>query len=97
MKVGDKVKISGHKKPWTVKALSERYAILTTPFNPKRTVLYTIIDFKYRVRNRNNLVFNIYDYKAQEDIDQCLKDLESGEVELSKRGLVKLEDHITRN
>lgn len=94
MKIGDKIKLEDQKQRFTVKALSDRYAILTKPFNPRKTVIYTIIDFKTRERNRNNLVFNIYDYAKQEDIDECLKDLENGDVGLSRRGILKLEDYI---
>lgn len=94
MEIGDKIKLSNGKQRFTVKALSKRYAILTKPFNPKHTVIYTIIDFKERKKNRNDLVFNVYDYTKQEDIDQCLKDLESGKCSLSERGIVDLEDYI---
>ena len=96
MKLGDKIKLGNQKQRFTVKAINNRYAILTKPFNLKHTVIYTIIDFKERKRNRNNLVFNIYDYSKQEDIDQCLKDLESGEVELSYRGIRELEKNLIK-
>jgi hypothetical protein len=75
LKVGDKIWFEDEKQGYTVKACDDRYAICTKPFNPLKTVLYTIVDFKEGIRGRNNLIFNIYDYKKQEDIDECLKDL----------------------
>lgn len=48
LKVGDRVKLGATKRQWTVRGVTAegRFAILTQPFNPKRTVLYTVIDFK---------------------------------------------------
>ncbi|HEX7313274.1 MAG TPA: hypothetical protein VF297_05110 [Pyrinomonadaceae bacterium] len=93
LSVGAKVKFEAEKGPYTVKACSERYAICTKPFNPKRTVIYTIVDFERDVRGRNNLVFNVYDYAAQADIDKCLRDLEDPQsvVEVSHRNCVDLD------
>ncbi|GAB0156211.1 hypothetical protein CHRYSEOSP005_14750 [Chryseobacterium sp. Alg-005] len=51
----------------------------------KDNPVYSIIDFQENWKAPNNLIFNHYDYSKQKDIDECLKDLESGEVELSKR------------
>lgn len=73
--LGAKIWFAGERQGYTVKACDSRYAICTKPFNSLRTVLYTIVDFKEGIRGRNNLIFNIYDYKKQEDIDQCLDDL----------------------
>lgn len=89
--VGDKVKFEAEKGAYTVKARSARFAICTKPFNLKRTVIYTIVDFERDVRGTNNLVFNVYDYAKQEDVDACLRDLEAGEVEVSYRNCVELD------
>lgn len=91
IKVNDKVYFSSEKAPYTVKAFDGRYAICTKPYNFKKTVMYTIVDFKEDKRSTNNLVFNIYDYKVQKDIDQCLKDLRSGEIQLSRRNSIGLD------
>jgi len=88
---GTRVKFEAEKGAYTVKARSERFAICTKPFNPKRTVIYTIVDFERDVRGANNLIFNIYDYAKQEDIDACLRDLEAGNVEVSYRNCVELD------
>jgi hypothetical protein len=90
LKVGDKVYFYGEKRPYTIKAADDRYAICTKPFNLKRTVLYTIIDFKNEIRSTNYWIFNPYDYAVQEDIDECMRDLQSGKCELSRRNSVGL-------
>ena len=88
--VGTKILFDEEPVHYTIKALSERYAICTRLYNPKRTVIYTIIDFKEGVRGTNNLVFNIYDYKEQSDIDACMKDLINGECEITRRNRIDL-------
>jgi len=89
IKVNDKVYFKSEKASYTVKAFDGRYAICTKPYNFKRTVMYTIVDFKEDIRSTNDLVFNIYDYKVQDDINKCLRDIKSGELKLSKRNSVK--------
>lgn len=93
LEIGDKVYFATDKKPFTVKATNEQFTILTKPFNLQHTVLYTIIDWQQGYRNRNNMIFNPYDYAIQEDIDQCLKDLCEPQpiVEISHRGKVELD------
>lgn len=65
--VGTKVKFVSEKRPYTVQASDERYAICTKPFNIYRTVLYTIIDFKEQIRGPENLVFGF----GAETREQC--------------------------
>ena len=55
--VGDKIKFASEAQRYTVQARSNRYAICTKPFNARRTVIYTIIDFERGVRGRDNLIF----------------------------------------
>lgn len=96
LKIGDKIKFKSEKQKYTVKAKSDRFLICTKPYNLKRTVIYIIIDLERLVRGANNLIFNMYDYKVQEDIDQCLKDLELDEtLEVSHRNCVKLDVEIS--
>jgi hypothetical protein len=100
LKVGDKIKFESERKKYTVKAKSDRYLICTKPFNPKHTVLYTIIDLKRLVRGPDNSIFGIYDYGVQEDIDRCLMALEKdsrsdwGDFEVSHRRSIKLDIEI---
>lgn len=103
LKVNDKIKL-GYGHIWTVKAVSERYVICTKPYRKIKNVWYTILDFERQIRGTHNYVFSPYDMSIQEDIDQCLKDLISGEIEISHRRNVPLEeievikkDEIIRN
>lgn len=45
--------------PYRVRAIGDRYVVCTKPFNPKRTVLYTVIDLVENVRGTENLVFGM--------------------------------------
>ena len=89
-KVGDKIKFVEEKHPYTIRACNDRFLICTKPFNPKHTVLYTIVDLQEGIRGRNWWVFNIYEYKDDADCKQCLDDLISGECEISYRHRIKL-------
>lgn len=93
LEVGDKIFFVTDKRSYTVKATNELFTICTKPLNIHKTCLYTIIDWRQHKRNRNNMIFNPYDYMKQEDIDQCLKDLTDPEhvTEISHRGAVKLD------
>lgn len=68
------------------------FCTFTEAFNHfKDAPVYSILDFKLEKRAPNNLVFSDYDYWKQEDIDKCMIDLHSGEVELSQRNGYDLE------
>jgi hypothetical protein len=97
LKVGDKVKFSSEKQRYTVREKSEKFIICTKPFNVKKTVLYTIIDLERLVRGTNDRVFNPYDYMIQEDIEECLRDLELCKVEVSHRNCVMLDIEVPSN
>lgn len=53
--IGDKVYVPGEKRPYTDRVRDDRYIICTKPYNPKRTVLYFIIDL---VRNGEHLMID---------------------------------------
>lgn len=57
--VGSRVKFRSEVQRYTVQASDERFAICTKPFNPRRTVLYSIIDFVEGVRGPEDLVFGM--------------------------------------
>lgn len=73
LNVGDRVKLGATKRQWTVRGVTAggRFAILTQPFNPKRTVLYTVIDFKRGVRGKDDHYG--LGYETDEQIDDALK------------------------
>jgi hypothetical protein len=87
LKRGDKVKLNQFKQRFTVQAASENFAILTKPFNLKKTYSYTILDFRKNLRNRDNQVFGFWeDYDNKEGATIALDALEKGEIEISHKG-----------
>lgn len=91
--VGDKVYIPGEKKPYKVRARDERYIICTKPFNPKRTVMYFIIDLKNKWRAPDNMIF-CFGYETDEQCAERLKELQDGEIKLSRRRGIPLDIEI---
>ena len=89
MKVGDKIKFAEEKRPYRIKALGKRHAVCTKPFNPKKTVLYTIVDFEEQIRGTENLVFG-FGAETDEQCNDMLQRLESGETEVSHRNRIDL-------
>lgn len=57
--VGGKIWFADEKRPYVVRARSDRYLVCTKPYNLKRTTLYTIVDLRERVRGPENLVFGM--------------------------------------
>jgi hypothetical protein len=84
--VGDKLKFAEEKQRYTVRSVSKdgRWAICTKPFNACNTVLYTILDLAEGERGVDNMVFSL-GYEDQESIDENMRRLEAGEMELSLR------------
>ena len=58
MKVGDKVKLTGDDRWWDVKAVSEHFVACTrqAPFQPKGTLVYTVLDWRNGVRGPCDLI-----------------------------------------
>lgn len=54
---GSRIWFEGERMPYTVQARSERYLVCTKPFAPRKTVIYTVVDLKEKVRGTENLVF----------------------------------------
>lgn len=93
VEVGDKVYVPKEKRPFRVRARDERFIICTKPYNPHRTVRYFIVDLKERVRGPDNMVF-CGGYETDEDCSERLKELQSGEIEVSWRRHVDLDIDI---
>ena len=92
--VGDKVHLFGQKKRFNVMAKSDRYMIFSKPMFG--TFLYTIFDFEDEWIAPDNLVFGLYDYNKREGAEEALKDLEDGEIELSRRRGISFDQYIER-
>ena len=90
--VGSKIKFAGERLRYTVQARSDRYVICTKPFNPRKTVLYSIIDFERNVRGRDNLIFGMgYETRQQCEDNLAQMTREDCPVEVSRRNFVELE------
>ena len=89
MKTGDKIQFAEEKKPYVIRAFRKRYAVCTKPFNLRNTVLYTIVDFDERIRGAENLVFSL-GAETDDDCEEMLNRIESGETEISHRNRVVL-------
>lgn len=90
IKVGDKIKFESEKQKYTVQACSNRFVVCTKPFNARKTVLYTIIDFKRNVRGRENLIF-CFGFETKRDCEKAIERLVSKESEVSYRHWQKLD------
>lgn len=88
-KIGDKIQFDGERNAYTVRACDSRFLICTKPFNLQRTVFYTIVDLQERIRGTENLVFGM-GFETDEDCQEALQRIQSGETEISHRNRVKL-------
>ncbi len=93
VEVGDKVYIPNHKRPFRVRARDDRYIICTKPFNAQHTVIYFIVDLVDKWRAPDNLIFCL-GYETDEDCKERLRQLQSGEIELSWRRGIPLDIDI---
>ncbi len=88
--LGEKVKFASEKQRYTVRAMNDRFAVCTKPFNPRKTVLYTVVDFRDRVHGPEALIFQ----RGAETDEQChamLERITSGETEISRRNRIELD------
>lgn len=83
VKEGDSIWFHEEKQKYKVQAASERFLICTKPFNPKKTVLYTVVDLKQGLRGVDN--YGGLGYESKEDCKDALKMFVSGEAEFSRR------------
>jgi len=87
LKVGDPVYLPCEVRPYRVKCRDDRFIICTKPYNPKRTVMYFIVDLVKMVRGPDNMVF-CFGYETQEQCEERLKELQDGTIEVSQRNCV---------
>ncbi len=57
--VGGKIWFEGERCGYTVQARDARFLVCTKPFNPRHTVLYTVIDLEEDIRGTENLSFGM--------------------------------------
>jgi len=90
LQVGTKIKFRSEKQRYTVQASSDRFAICTKPFNPRKTVLYTIIDFDEGVRGTENLIFCM-GFETRKLCEEALERLGRGDSAVSYRTRIPLD------
>lgn len=91
MQAGDKVKMNGEAKRYTVMAADERFAIMVKPFSARKTYLYTITDLERKVRGRCDLIFGPpAALDTPEGAAEAMTMLQSGEMGVSHRRCVPL-------
>lgn len=93
VQVGDKIKIPSEKRRYTVQARDDRYVICTKYFNLQNTVFYFIVDLKEKWRAPDNMIF-CSGYETQEQCEERLSELQSGQIELSRRRGIPLDIDI---
>jgi hypothetical protein len=74
LRVGTRLKFASERQRYQVRAVSKRFAVCTKPFNLRRTVRYTIIDFKTGDRTRPGIGGH-----TDDECRQMLDRLENGE------------------
>lgn len=89
LKPGDPVYIPSEKRPYRVICRDDRFVICTKPFNIGKTVWYFILDLVEMRRGPDNMVF-CSGYETKEQCEERLKELQSGEIEVSQRRGVPL-------
>lgn len=90
--VGERIKFDGERCRYTIQARSDRFVILTKPFNAQRTYLYTIVDLERGVRGACNLIFGLpCDVDTPEGALEALVKLELGDMAVSGRNYVDLQ------
>jgi hypothetical protein len=75
-------------RPYTIQAMSERFAVCTRPYKGRRhagETFHSIIDSHTMTRGPDFWALGGYDYSTKEGCLKALADLESGECELSRR------------
>jgi hypothetical protein len=87
--VGNKVKFAEEKQRYTIRASGPRFSVCTKPFNLRRTVLYSIIDIKEKVRGTEGVVFCL-GAETRKQCKEMLSRLEKGETSISRRNRIPL-------
>ena len=85
IRVGDKIKFSSEKQRYTVRAISDKFAICTKPFNARKAYIYSVIDWKNQLRGRDN--YYCYGYETDKECQEAIKKWDNGEIEHSSRFL----------
>jgi hypothetical protein len=86
----NKIWFQGEKKSYKIMAFDNRYIICQKPFNPRRTFQYSIVDLEREIRGADNYRCK-FEYDDPKECQEALKELHSGDLEISYRNRVDLE------
>ena len=90
IKAGDYIWFYGEKQKYIIQSCDDRFVICTKPFNARKTVTYSIIDFERNIRGRENLIFCM-GFETKKECEEALERLQKGESEVSYRHYEQLE------
>ncbi len=96
LRVGSTIRFAEDDAPYTIRATSKRYGVCVRQMNDKdredfeyegddSPPIYTIIDWQQMERGSHNLVFNPFDFETEEGCQECIKAMEEGTCEFSRR------------
>ena len=86
IQIGDKIKFKSEKRKYMVRAISDKFAICTKPFNVKKySNIYTVIDWENKLRGRDN--YHGWGYYTDEECKEAIEKWDKGEIEHSSRYL----------
>lgn len=88
--VGSKIKFEKEKQRYTVQASNRYFSVCTKPFNPQKTVLYTVIDWIHGIRGTENLVFGA-GAESKLDCEEMLQRLTLNRTQISHRNWCELD------
>lgn len=97
--VGDKIYFLEERYPYTIQACDERYLICTKPFNPKHTVLYTIVDLKDGIRGADNYWKwgGFVDYQEKKECERMLRALYGDCNEQDRQVMISYKNRVELN
>lgn len=84
LSVGSKIWFSEERLGYSIRAKGGQFLILTKPFNPKKTVLYTILNVENMVRGPENLIFGA-GAETDEECEEMIARLTRGDSGLSSK------------
>jgi hypothetical protein len=99
--VGERLKLAGDRRWWTVRAVTEHFAALTrqAEFQPSGTNYYTVLDWRSGVRGPCNLIGQAYGDGSYSETEcaEMLAEFETGDLEISQRNWVPLKFNDERS
>lgn len=79
--VGSRIWFAEESRPYRVRATDGRFLVCTKPFNPRKTVLYCILDTETVMRAPENLIFG-HGAETDEQCQEMLKRINGSDPEM---------------